>query len=64
LTSRQVKILSLMSRGMTNAQIAARIGFSASTVRMESLVIYRVLGVHDRQDAVASARLLGVVAHY
>jgi DNA-binding CsgD family transcriptional regulator len=61
LTSRQLTILSLMGQKLTNDQIAGRIGFSASTVRMESLAIYRELGVHDRYDAVISGTALGLV---
>ena len=62
LSTRQARILQLMSNGYTNPQIASRIGFSTSTVRMESLAIYRALGVHDRQNAVIAGRALGLVA--
>ena len=43
-------------------QIAGRIGFSESTVRIDSLAIYRALGVHDRHQAVATGVLLGLIA--
>jgi DNA-binding CsgD family transcriptional regulator len=62
LSPRQTRILQLMSSHCTNPQIASRIGFSTSTVRMESLAIYRALGVHDRQNAVIAGRALGLVA--
>lgn len=62
LTERQMRILDLMAADCTNPQIAGRIGFSVSTVRMESLSIYRALGVHDRQHAVVAARALGLMA--
>ena len=55
LTSRQRHILEGMEQHLTNRQIANRIGFSESTVRMESMVIYRHFGVHSRSDAVAAA---------
>ena len=61
LTPRQVRILTLMAANCTNPQIASRIGFSVSTVRMESLTIYRALGVHDRKHAVVAGRALGLV---
>ncbi len=59
LTVRQKQILEMMGNGLTNPQIASRIRFSTSTVRMESLAIYRALGVHDRQHAVTAGRRLG-----
>lgn len=62
LTPRQVEILRWMSEGMTNRQIAARICFSESTVRLESMAIYRLLGVRSRGEAVAAARQAGLLS--
>lgn len=59
LSPRQRMILVAMAEGMTNRQIAARIAFSESTVRLESMAIYRHFGVHSRLDAVAAARRTG-----
>lgn len=61
LTTRQLRIVELMADECTNPQISSRIGFSTSTVRMESLRIYRALGVHDRSEAVVTARGLGLL---
>ena len=61
LSPRQLRILQMMANELTNPQIASRIGFSTSTVRMESLAIYRALGVHDRQHAVIAGRALGLL---
>ena len=61
LTVRQTVILQAMARGMTNAQIARDISFSESTVRLESMSIYRYFGVHSRIDAVQAAREAGVL---
>ena len=61
LTSRQREILRGMAAGMTNRQIAARIAFSESTVRLESIAIYRYFGVHSRFQAVAAAREAGML---
>jgi DNA-binding CsgD family transcriptional regulator len=61
LSCRQLQILQMMANELTNPQIASRIGFSTSTVRMESLAIYRALGVHDRQHAVVAGRALGLL---
>lgn len=65
LSSRQKSILAAMAEGMTNRQIAARIAFSESTVRLESMAIYRHFGVHTRAEAVAAARRKGeLVDHH
>ncbi len=63
LTERQTSVLDLMAQGMTNAQIAKRIGFSESTVRQETMVIYRFFGVGGRQEAVAQASQRGLLQH-
>ena len=60
LTNRQRAVLSLLALGLTNEQIARRISFSASTVRQETMVIYRVLGATGRSEAVAIARRRGI----
>ncbi len=62
LTSRQCQVIELMAQGLTNRQIAGRIGFSESTVHLEGLAAYRALGVHTRQGAVTAARALGLIA--
>lgn len=61
LTARQLRILHLLAEGLTNPQIAARIGFSDSTVRQETMAIYRFLGADGRRDAVHIAGLRGLL---
>ena len=61
LSPRQVRILHLLSEGLTNPQIAARIGFSDSTVRQETMAIYRFLGADGRREAVHIAGLRGLL---
>jgi DNA-binding CsgD family transcriptional regulator len=61
LTTRQVMILSLMGDGLTNADISHRVLLSESTVRQETIKIYRAMGVIGRLEAVAKARALGLV---
>ncbi len=61
LTDRQLRVLGLLDQDLTLAQIASRIDFSESTVRAESLAIYRALCVHDRDAALAAARELGLL---
>lgn len=61
LTSRQLRVLELMSLGKTNIAIAEIIGYSESTVRQETMAIYRILGVHDRNDACKVAYERGII---
>lgn len=61
LTVRQEDILKKISLGKTNAQIARDIGFSESTVRQETIDIYRKLGVNDRKNAVTVAQSRGLI---
>ncbi len=61
LTDRQTQILQLMAKGLTNSQIAKRVGFSESTVRQETMVIYRYFGVGGRREAVRLASLRGML---
>lgn len=61
LTRRQVAVLGLMAEGMSNRQISLRVGYSESTVRHETMAIYRALGVGDRRTAALLALELGLV---
>jgi len=61
LSSRQLRVLELMSLGKTNIAIAEIIGYSESTVRQETMAIYRILGVHDRNDACKVAYERGII---
>jgi DNA-binding CsgD family transcriptional regulator len=55
LTSREVDVLRLMASGLTNPQIADRLAYSLSTIRADSVQIYRKLGVRGRSEAVSVA---------
>jgi DNA-binding CsgD family transcriptional regulator len=61
LTERQSAILEGMAAGQTNAQIARSIGFSESTVRQETMAIYRHLGANGRHDATRLAAERGLL---
>ena len=63
LTPRQTTILHLLADGLTNPQIATRIGFSDSTVRQETMAIYRFLGASGRREASRIAAMRGLLAH-
>ena len=61
LTSRQIRILELMADGMVNVEIARELMVSESTVRQETVRIYRALGVPNRSDAAKKGRALGLI---
>ena len=55
LTLREVDVLRLIAAGLTNPQIADRLAYSLSTIRADSVQIYRKLGVRGRSEAVSVA---------
>ena len=61
LTERQYEILLGMARGETNAQIAKQLILSESSIKQESVKIFRALGVGSRQQAVAKAKATGLL---
>jgi DNA-binding CsgD family transcriptional regulator len=61
LTERQLTVLRLMAEGKTNAQIAQELILSESTIRQETVKIYRALGVHARNEAGKRAKHLGII---
>ena len=61
LTSRQLEVLKEMAKGRTNAQIAADMILSESSIRQETVRIYRALGVGTRAEAARKALNLGLI---
>jgi DNA-binding CsgD family transcriptional regulator len=61
LTSRQIKILELMAEGMVNLEIARELMLSESTIRQETVRIYRSLGVPNRSEAAKKGKVLGLI---
>ena len=61
LTTRQIEILRLMDKGMVNSEIAAQLIVSESTIRQESVRIYRSLGVPNRTEAAKKGLALGII---
>jgi DNA-binding CsgD family transcriptional regulator len=51
LTPRQLLILAGMVEGKTNHELSVELGFSVSTIRHETMAIYKELGVSDRKEA-------------
>lgn len=61
LTPRQATVLRLLADNLKNREIAFSIGYSESTVRIETIEIYRKLGVNGRHEAVRVAARLGLL---
>ena len=62
LTDRQLQILRAISRGRSNAAIAAALGFSQSTVKQEVQRMLRAMLVVEREQLPATALRLGLCA--
>jgi DNA-binding CsgD family transcriptional regulator len=66
LTRREAQILEMISRGLTNGEIAARIGVTVHAVKFHLNGIFRKLGVSNRTAAAvryAQAPELGLAGH-
>ncbi len=61
LTRREAELLGLISAGLSDAQIAARLSLSRSTVRNHVGTIYGKIDVHSRSAAIVWARERGVL---
>lgn len=61
LTSRQKKVLELMSEGRTNDRIARVLNYSVATVKNDISSIFQFLGVNNRHDAVGEAEKRGLL---
>jgi len=61
LTAREVEVLSLVSRGMSNGDIAKELFIGEATVKTHLLHVFDKLGVSDRTAAVTTAMRLGVL---
>jgi LuxR family maltose regulon positive regulatory protein len=61
LTARELEVLHLLADGLTNPEIARQLVISLPTVKSHTRNIYGKLGVHSRKQAVAEARLLGIL---
>lgn len=61
LTPRQIDVLKLLTKGLTNREIAQRLVLSTGTVRIHVQHIIAKLGVSDRTGAVVRGIELGLV---
>jgi DNA-binding CsgD family transcriptional regulator len=61
ITTRQLRVLDEMAIGKTNGQIARSLNLSESTIKQESVRIFRILGVSTRQRAVSVGKEMGLI---
>ena len=61
LSERELEVLQLMARGDSNQEIADRLVITLDTVKRHVTHIFEKLGVHNRVQAVARARALGLL---
>ena len=61
LTPRETEVICLMASGLTNAQIAERIGRAEETIKVHVKNILQKLDVRDRTEAVAVAARRGFI---
>jgi ATP/maltotriose-dependent transcriptional regulator MalT len=62
LTERELQILHLLEKGLTNREIASELVVTPGTVKLHTKHVYRKLSVNNRQTAVTLARALGLLA--
>jgi LuxR family maltose regulon positive regulatory protein len=62
LTERELEVLRLLAAGMSSPEIAQHFVVSINTVKTQIKSIYGKLDVHSREDAIAKARALRLLA--
>ena len=60
-SARQLQIINGFVEGKTNHELAEDLGFSVSTVRHETINIFRLLGASDRKEAAKIAQEKSIV---
>lgn len=61
LTERQVEVLRLIARGLSNKEIGSLLGLSEKTVKVHVTGIFKVLNVVNRTQAASAARDLNMI---
>jgi LuxR family maltose regulon positive regulatory protein len=62
LSERELEVLQLIAAGLTNQEIASGLFLALNTVKVHTRNIYGKLGVTSRTQAVARARVLGILS--
>ena len=60
-SARQLQIINGFVEGKTNHELASDLGFSVSTIRHETMEIFRLLGASDRKEAAKIAQERSIV---
>lgn len=60
LTERQAEVLALLTRGLSNREIAARLELSEGTVKIHVTAILKALGVASRTQALVAVTRYGI----
>jgi len=61
LSERELEVLQLVAQGLTNREISERLYLALDTIKGHNRRVYGKLGVHNRTEAVARARELGLL---
>ncbi len=61
LTNREMDVIQLMAKRLSNKEIASELFISETTVKRHSINIYQKLGINKRRDAVLKAQELGIL---
>ena len=61
LSAREMEVLKLLAKGMSNKEIAARLGLVVGTIKIYVANIFAKLGVSDRTQALVSAVKRGII---
>jgi LuxR family maltose regulon positive regulatory protein len=59
LTTRELEVLRLLARRLTNKEIAAELGISLGTVKQHTRVVFSKLHAENRRDVILQAHKLG-----
>jgi len=61
LSTRELEVLALINRGLSNPEIAAELVVAPSTIKTHINNLYSKLGVQNRVQAIQRARELGLL---
>ncbi len=61
LSLRELEVLQLLARGLSNREMSERLFLALSTVKGHNRIIFDKLQVHRRTEAIARARELGLL---